>query len=296
MPDAIKKLREPAALAAVAFVGLSLLGLLIGLLIPQSVDGVSTSTFGERSYNSDSQFLGIGIAAGVAFAVYLANHVSEGPLGKAKLITLIALIEGAVATLFGLVTLFAAFSADTGSGTASFANFLTGLGGLAALLVALWYTWLTWKTHAPALAPAAVPQPWAGGYATQQGPYGQPPQGQYPGQPQPGYLGQSLTQQPGQPQTPPPGGFGWTPQQQAPSAEHTQVLPPVPGGPQPGFAPAPQPWNPAAPSGAPQLNPGQSGALPPQQQQPPAQPQPGQPQQPQQGSGPFSVGDWRSDS
>src|ERR1700722_11366058 len=139
MPDAIKTLREPAALAGVAFLGLSLLGLLIGLLIPQSVDGVSTSTFGERSFNSDSQFLGIGIAAGVAFAVYLANHVSEGALGKAKLITLIALIEGAVAALFGLITLFASFSANTGSGTSSFANFLTGLGGLAGLGVALWY-------------------------------------------------------------------------------------------------------------------------------------------------------------
>jgi len=297
MPDAIKKLREPAALAAVAFVGLSLLGLLIGLLFPPSADGVSES-FSDLSAQYSTQILSPVFAAAVAFAVYLANHGGGAALAKAKTITLIALIETGIAVVFGLVTLFAAFGVS-GGGSSTFANFLVGLGGLAALAVALWYVWLTWQQHAP--APAAQPQPWGGYNPQQTGQYpGQPQQpGQYPGQPQPG---QPQGQYPGQPQTgqqtPPPGGFGWTPQQPggAPgqqAGDRTQLLPPVPSAPQ-GFAASPQPWNPAGPGGAPQLGQSQPGQQPQQPgQQPGAQGQQGQ-QQP--GGGPFSVGDWRSDS
>lgn len=303
MPDAIKKLREPAALAAVVFVGLSLLGLLISLLFPPSVDGVTESTFSERSFSESTQFLSAVFAAALAFAVYLANHAGTAAVAKAKLVTLIALIEAAVALVFGVVTLLAAFGvSDEGSST--FSNLLVGLGGLATIAIAGWYTWLTWQQHAA--QPAQPQQPgWTGGYNTQQpGQYpGQPQQGQYPGQPQaPQYPGQ---QQPGQ-QSPPPGGFGWTPQQQVASTQvnatqpvdRTQLLPPVPSAP-PGFAASPQPWNPAGPGPAQPGQPGQAqqpGQLPPGQQ--PGQPNqnPNQPGQQPPPGGPFSVGDWRSDS
>lgn len=303
MPDAIKKLREPAALAAVVFVGLSLLGLLISLLFPPSVDGVSASTFSERSFSESTQFLSAAFAAALAFAVYLANHAGPAA-GKARLVTLIALIETAVTLVFGVVTLLAAFGVS-GEGSASFSNFLEGLGGLATVAIAGWYTWLTWQQHAA--QPAQAQQPgWTGGYNTQQGQYpGQPQQGQYPGQPQaPQYPGQP---QPG-PQTPPPGGFGWTPQAQVASTQvaatqavdRTQLLPPVPTAP-PGFAASPQPWNPAGPGTAQPGQP-QPGQLPPGQGQQPGQPGPNQAQSDQQQGqqlppgGPFSVGDWRSDS
>ena len=308
MPDAIKKLREPAALAAVAFVGLSLLGQLIDLLFPPSSQGLP---FSDRAYYASGQFLSADFAIGLAVAVFLANHAGGVALAKAKLVTLIALIEGGLLVVFGLVTLFASFGADGSEDKIS--NFLSGLGGLAALGIALWYTWLTWQQHAAAAA-AAKPQqqqqqPWAGGYNTQQpGQYpGQPQPGQYQGQPQPGQYPAPGQPQPG-PQTPPPGGFGWTPQQQggAPgsqAADRTQLLPPVPSAPQ-GFAASPQPWNPAGPGGAPQLGQSQGGQSqlgqsqggqpqPGQPPQPGQQPQPGQPGQP---GGPFSVGDWRSDS
>lgn len=300
MPDSIKKLREPAALATVAFVGLSLLGLLITLLFPPSGDG---ETFSDRAFNASGLFLSFDFAVALAIAVYLANHAGDGPLGKARLITLAALVEAAVAVVFGVVTMLSSFGADGVGGSSKFGNFLGALGGLAALTVAAWYVWLTWQQHAPAKAPAAPAQSpaWSGGYPAQQQ-YGQPQPGQYPGQPQSGLSQPGLSQSgqyPGQPQqpgqqTPPPGGFGWTPQQHADQGtDRTQLLPPVSSAPA-GFAPSPQPWNPAAP----QPGQGQAQPQPPQPQYPgqhPGESQPGQ-SGPQQQSGPFSVGDWRSDS
>ena len=220
MPDSIKKLREPAALATVAFVGLGLIGLLIGLLFPPDSDG-GFGSFSDRSYTASGLFLSFDFAIALAIAVYLANHAAGAPLAKARLITLIALVEAAVAIVFGVITMLAAFGADGVGGSAKFGNFLGSLGSLAVLAVAAWYVWLSWQQHAPAKTPAAAQSPaWSGGYPSQPQ-YGQPQPGQYPGQ--------QAGQYPGQPQ-----------------------------------------------------HPGQSGE---QAQQPP-----------QQQSGPFSVGDWRSDS
>ncbi|HEV2634311.1 MAG TPA: hypothetical protein VGX23_04130 [Actinocrinis sp.] len=289
MPDSIKKLREPAALAAVAFVGLSLLSGVIALLF--SSGGIP---FSDRSLETGGRFLDFDVALGLAIGVYLANHAGPAPLAKARLITLVALVEAAVAVVFGVVTMLAAFGADDTQGSDKFASFLAALGALAAVAVAAWYTWLTWQQHAATAAPAPAPagqQAWAGGYASQSQPqYGQPQPGQYPGPGQSGqYPGQPQQPAGGQ-QVPPPGGFGWTPQHQpqqpplppAQAADRTQMLPPVTGAPA-GFAPDPQPWNPSAPQ------PGQSQA------QLPAQPQELPPPPPPH-SGPFSVGDWRSDS
>ena len=134
MPDSIKKLREPAALATVAFVGLSLLGLLIALLLPPSADGV-TEPFSDRAYGLSGQFLSFDFAIALALGVYLANHAGEA-IAKARLITLIALVEAAVAVVFGVVTMLSAFGADGDGGSSKFANFLEALGGLAAVAVA----------------------------------------------------------------------------------------------------------------------------------------------------------------
>jgi hypothetical protein len=312
MTDAMKKLREPAALAAVGYAGLSVLTALLNLLIPPSSEGVS-EPFSNLAYDLASDFFSVTVAAAAAFAVYLANHSGPSVL-RARLITLAALIELGVAALFGVICTLALFGSQGEPGQSKFYEFLHSIGSGAVVAVAGWYVWLTWQQHA-AVRPA--PATWQGGP-------GYPPQpGQMPGQ-----------------QVPPPGGFGWTPQQQpgAPGqgggpvvppsqfgAERTQLLPPVPGGPvvqrpaldgsqsqivtqQPGvtqsqppivpptmqgYAAQPDPWSPGGP--AQQQQPQQPPAPPvsPDQQFPQQQPaqQPGQ----QPPANPFSVGDWRSE-
>jgi len=295
MSDTLKKLREPAALAAVAYAGLVLLAAVINLLVPPSYNG-ATQSFASRAYDQATTFLSLSVALAVAAAVYLANEI-EPELGRARLVTLLALVEGGVAALFGVVTALALFGADGPPGQTKLAQFFAALGGAAVVAVATWYAWLTWQKHA-AKPQQAAPAPWPGG----------------PGAGGPGYPQQSA---------PPPGGFGWTPQQpqQVPygagqgqpgqqgqqqfGGDRTQMLPPVPGGPNPvaptqgqpvvpptmqNYQPQPQPWSPGV----------TGGQQVPQQGQPQqGQPQQGEYQQPEQdqrsNSGGFPIGDWRSE-
>jgi hypothetical protein len=297
MSDTLKKLREPAALAAVAFGGLWLLAAVINLLVPPSYNG-ATQSFASRAYDQAPDFLNFFVALAIGIAVYLANEV-EPPLARAKVVTLAALIEGGVAAVFGVVTALALFGADGPPAQTKLAQFFIALGGAAVVAVAAWYAWLSWQPHA---VPKAQPAPGAG--AAWPGASG------YPQQP-----------------SPPPGGFGWAPQQpqsQSPYAQpgvglpgqpqqqpgsptpfgsdRTQMLPPVQqGGAQPGqglpgaqtqaqpalpptmqgYAPQAQPWSP-----------GVTG-----QQQVPQQPQQQQPQseQDQRPGGGFPIGEWRSE-
>jgi hypothetical protein len=282
MPDTLKKLREPAAMAALAFAGLSLLAAVLDLLLPPSSNGYS-APFANRGFDEVTAFLGVEVAAAVAFAGYVANNAGPA-VPRARLLTLVALIEAGVAALFGVICVLALFGAGQ-PGEVKFSRFLEGAGGGAVLAIAGWYVLLCWQAHAGA-RPQRAPAGWPN--APQQG--GGPI---YPQQQQP---------------APPPGGFGWTPQQQPtgsgqppmpnPQAIHpqafggadqTQMLQPVPPvgaappRPQPplppamqNYAPQPQPWSPGG-----QLN------QPPQQQQPP---------QPEQRTDqPFTVGDWRSE-
>jgi len=208
MTDAIKKLREPAALGAAAYAALSILASVIELLF------TSGGSFSDTAAGQTGSLLSFSAALALAIAVYLANHVAPA-LPKARLITLVALATAAVAAIFGLVSFFAGFGASI-SGTDKFAYFLGGVGGAAALGVAGWFTWLTWQTHAPARPAAAAPG--AGGGAAAN--WGMPQQA--PQQGQPG--------QPGQQQGPHVGGFGWTPGN---PNEQTAYLPPqAPAGPQ----------------------------------------------------------------
>jgi hypothetical protein len=255
MTDAIKKLREPAALGAAAFAALITLAAVISLLF------TSGGSFSDIAYSDTGNLLSLPVAAAVAFAVYLANHV--GPtLPKARLVTLIALVTVAAAAVFGLVSFFAGFGAQTASGTGKFAYFLAGAGGAIVIALAGWYTWLTWQTHAPA-RPAAPVGPGAG---TAQG-GGAPPQQQHGVPQQQGGPQGGVPQQPGGPGGQQPAGFGWKPGN---AAEQTAYLPPQPGGNSPQTLQAQQ-----SATG--------SYAVPPHLQQ---QGQPGQPGQPgQQGQG-----------
>ena len=222
MTDAIKKLREPAALAAAAFAALSVLASVIELLF------TSGGSFSDTAAGQTGNLLSFPVALALAIAVYLANHVGPA-LEKARLITLVSLAAAAVAAVFGLVSFFAGFGADD-SGTDKFAYFLAGAGGAAALGVAAWYVWLTWQTHAPARP--AEPVPPVGGVGGQPGwgaPQGQPGM---PGQQQPGGgLGGQQPGAPGAPQGQQPAGFGWTPGN---PNEQTAYLPPQQAQAQPG--------------------------------------------------------------
>jgi len=300
MSDTLKKLREPAALAAVAYAGLVLLAAVINLLVPPSYNG-ATQSFASRAYDQATTFLSLSVAIAIAAAVYLANEI-EPELGRARLVTLVALIEGGVAALFGVVTALALFGADGPPGQTKLAQFFAAAGGAAVVAVAAWYAWLTWQKHA-AKPQQAAPAPWPGG----------------PGAGGPGY--------PQQQAAPPPGGFGWTPQQpqqqppqpqQVPygagpgqqgqqqfGGDRTQMLPPVPGGPNPaaptqaqpvvppsmqGYQPQPQPWSPGVSGGQ---------QIPQQQPQPEPYQAPSHQAQPEQdqrsNSGGFPIGDWRSE-
>ncbi|WP_034268527.1 hypothetical protein [Actinospica robiniae] len=285
MTEAIKRLREPAALGAALFAALSELAAVIVLLF------TGNGSFSDIAAGQASALLSFEVALALAIAVYLANHAGA-PLGKARLVTLISLITAAAGGLFGLVAFFAGLGA-TGSGTDKFAYFLRGVAGLIVLGLAAWYTWLTWQSaHAP--APAQV-----GGFRGPQGGGGQGgPQQPQPGGPAPAGFnwspGQANDQTaylpPQNPAGPPtlqaqqsatgsysvPGGQGG---QGAPGGDQrTQMIPPVPPTMQE-YAPSPQPWQPA-------------GQNPPQP--PPTRPMPPEGQgDPNQQQPPFGVGNWQ---
>lgn len=197
MPETLKKLREPAALAAVVFAGLTLLVAVINLLAPPSSNGFS-EPFANRAHDQVGTFLDVVVAAAAAFAVYLANHVSPA-LAKARLITLAALVEMGVALLFGVVTALAQFGADGIGGEGKFLTFVMAIGEGVVVVVAALFVWMTWQILNPQTARPAAQQSsqYGGGWA------GGPGAGSGAGQ-----GGQQYPQA-----APPPGGFGWTPQQ-----------------------------------------------------------------------------------
>ncbi|HTJ71269.1 MAG TPA: hypothetical protein VL551_27255 [Actinospica sp.] len=298
MTDAIKKLREPAALGASAYAALSVLASVIELLF------TSGGSFSDTAAGQMGNLLNFPVALAIAIAVYLANHMDPA-LARARLVTMVGLGTAAVAAVFGVVAFFASFGADV-SGTDKFAFFLAGAGGAAAIGMAAWYAWLTWQTHAPVRpanpAPAQAPGAnWGGPQVPQQQP-GQAPQGQQPAgfswtpgnaNEQTAYLppqqpapAQSQTLQAQQSATGsysvPPSMRPQQPGQPGPqqAQQQTQMMPPVPPTMQE-YAPNPQPWQPG---------PGGAGAP---QQQPTQQTQQQPTQQENEGQGPFGVGNWQ---
>jgi hypothetical protein len=299
MTDAIKRLREPAALGAALFAALSELAAVIELLF------TGNGSFSGIAAGQALNLLSFQVALALAIAVYLANHAGA-PIAKARLVTLVSLITAAAGGLFGLVAFFAGLGAP-GSGTDKFAYLLAGVAGIIALGLAGWYVWLTWQS-AHAAAPAPGPGPVVGGFRPQGGGHGGHGghHGGHPGQPGPA------------PQGGQPGGVSWAPGQ---ANDQTAYLPPqnqagpqtlqaqqsatgsysVPGGPggQPGggdrtqmippvpptmqeYAPSPQPWQPAGPGGQNVPQPPPTRPMPPE----------GGHTEPNQ-EPPFGVGNWQ---
>jgi hypothetical protein len=315
MPDTLKKLREPAAYAAVAFAGLVLLTAVINLLAPSSA---GSAPFASRAYDEVTTFLDVVVSGAAAGAVYLANHVAPA-LAKARLITLAALVEEGVAVLFGVITAFALFGADGVSGEDKFLKFLQAAGGAGVVAVAAMFVWLTWQPYAaqkPGPVPgraAGVGPDWPGGgqpYGQQQPPPGgfgwspqqqggamggQPGYGAQPGQvsgfpQQSGAVGGYGAQQPGgdpafpQQAAGTPQQYGTDRTQYLPSVQagqqHQGVQPPVP--PIQDYAAQPSPWSPGGP--------GQPAPRQPEQRD-----VPGRADEAEQRSGPFQIGDWHSE-
>jgi hypothetical protein len=217
-------LREIAALVLVGATALLLLVGLIKLLIP----GDFRPSFLDRASASFDDFIGLDKILFPLLAVLLANHMRP-VLGRAKLITEVALIEYAVSAFFGVIFgLLIGFSNTAGNSVrTAFEALLAHVAYAAVLGVAGYAVFRVWQGlyYVPKPKPPAgtYGQPTGGfgpgqqpggGYGQQPG-YGQPAgygqpggygqqQGGFgPGQ-QPGGYGQPGYPQPGQPTSNPP--------------------------------------------------------------------------------------------
>lgn len=237
-----KPLRELAALV--------LLGATAVLLFVAILNLIPTGEFETFTGNAAGSFDGFVnlVTIGLPFlAVVLANHVSP-VLGRAKVITLVALVEYAIAAFFGVI--FGLFIGVVKIADDSLFNalkaFLVRIAMLAVLAMAAYA--LVRVGRGLYWVPKPQPQP-------QPGMYGQPAYGQ-PGYPQ-GY-----GQQPGYPQQGYPAGYG-QPTAAYPQAYGQQQPGQQPYGAGPAGAPtAPVPPVPAAPPQAPT-------SPPPSHEQPP---------------------------
>ncbi len=262
----LRPLRDLTAYALVAAPALWLFVAVIRL-IPSGVG----QDFLTRVQNSFYSFVNVEMLLLPLAGVLMATMIQ--PMHKhAKLITIAALVEYAVAGFFAIIFgfLIALVRIADWSARVAFEELLVRVGWLAVFAAAAYAVLLIWRNlfHTP--KPQAQPGMYGQPQQWQQQPYGQP--GYQPGQPgQPGY-------QPGQPGFPPPGQPGFAP----------------PG--QPGFAPPAQPG--FAPPGQPGFPPpGQPGYGQPAQQHPAATPPlhqpghaPGGPGQPQPGEAPSGFG------
>ncbi|MEJ3741906.1 hypothetical protein WEI85_01210 [Actinomycetes bacterium KLBMP 9797] len=249
-----KPLRELAALVLLGATAVFLFVALLDLLIPAEF---ANNDFTSRSAGSFDGFVNLTTIGLPLLAVLLANHI-EPAVGRAKLITLVALIEYAVAAffaiIFGLVVGVVVIITDV-SARAGFEAFLTRIAWLAVLAVAA-YALVTigrglyWvpkpkPQQFPGYGypqqqqqgyPQGYPQQQPYGYAQQQQPYGYGQQGGYPQQQQQQQpYGQAPYGSPAQPTSVPPAPF---------------PPPPPPGAPTPSPEPptALYPSAPAAPS------------------------------------------------
>jgi hypothetical protein len=270
--SAVHHLRPLRDIAVYALLGATALMLLVAVvrLIPSGV-GLD---FGSRAQDSFYSYVNLPTILFPLGAVLLALLVSpQHP--KAKLVTIVALVEYAVAAVFGVIfgifvglVKIAGFSVRT-----AFEELLVRLGWLAVFAVAALATYQIWRHlfYVPKPKPQAgvygqpqygVPGAYPGqpGYgqpgAVQQPGYGQPGFGQ-PGQPgQPGYAQPAYGQPaygpqqgyPPQGATPPPGSWGQPVSAQPASGQpgaaqggavSAQQGPPGPYAPEPGHVPGP---------------------------------------------------------
>ncbi|MDG4833108.1 hypothetical protein O7627_27935 [Solwaraspora sp. WMMD1047] len=206
-----KPLRELAALVLLGANALLLFVGMINLFIPYS----DTSTFTQRAAGGFFDFLGLDAILLPFLAVLLATHISP-PVGRAKLITMIALIEYAVSVFFGVIAMLGWLFNRMAEGEFrdAFTGLLVRVAFLAIFAVAAFAVFKLWRTLY--YVPKPKPQPGVYGHPQPYGQPGYPPAGY--GQPgqygQPGGYGQYGQPggygQPGQPGQPygQPGQFG----------------------------------------------------------------------------------------
>jgi hypothetical protein len=240
----LRPLRDLAALALVIAPAVMLFVAVIRLI--PSGDGLD---FSSRTQDSFYSFVNLATITFPLAAVLLALAV--GPQHpKAKLITMLALGEYAVAAFFALVfgVLVGLIQILDFSVRTAFEEMLVRAAWLAVFAVAAYATYLVWRNlyyvPKPKPQPGMYGQPQYGVPGTYPGqpgygqPGGYPPAGFPPGQPAPGQPA------PGQPAGwgPPPPGYG------QPAAAPGWGQPPVSG--QPGAAPHPAPPASAPPAGS----------------------------------------------
>ncbi|MEU7907814.1 hypothetical protein [Actinoplanes sp. NPDC049118] len=276
--EAIRPLRD---LAAFALVGAPAVWLFVAVirLIPSGVG----QDFLTRTQDSFYRFVNVEQIVLPLVAVLLATMVL--PAHKhARLITIVALVEYAVAGFFGILFgfLIALVRLVDWSVRVAFEEFLVRAAWLAVFAAAAYAVFLIWRslyyTPKPKAPPGVYGQP-PQNWQPQHQPYGQPgyPQpgqhqgGQHqaaptqpvqtqpvqpgygqphPGQPQPGQWGHAQTQ-PAQPPGQPYGQPAWGAPNAVPTPSSAPPTQPVSGQPASGGAPpgpfAPQPGHPQAP-------------------------------------------------
>ena len=249
--DLTGSMRELAAAVLVGVTAVLLLAALISL-IPAGY-GFETQNFTALASARFGSFVNLATIGFPVLAVLLATHVLPR-VARARVITIVALVELAVAGFFGVLfgTLIGLFGDIDGPGVKSALEaLLVRLAYLAVLGVALLFVYKVWRGLFYVPRPAAPQAP--PGYYPQQG---YPPQGyaQQPGYPQQGYPAQQgYPPQPGYPQ---PGQPGY-PQQ--PGYPPGQPGYPQPGYPQQGYPGQQQPTYPSPTSGPPSSAPPASG-------------------------------------
>ncbi|WP_433725225.1 hypothetical protein ACQP2Y_05715 [Actinoplanes sp. CA-051413] len=291
----IRPLRDLTAYALVAAPAIWLFVAVIRL-IPSGVG----QDFLTRVQNSFYSFVNIELIALPLAAVLLATLVQ--PVHKhAKLITIAALVEYAVAAFFAIIFgfLIALVKIAGWSVRVAFEEFLVRAAWLAVFAAAAYAVFLIWRNLFYTPKPKAQPGMYGQPQQWQQQPYGQPGYPQQPGQAgfpppgQPGYA-QPGPQQPGPqqpgpqqpgPQQPgqwgqPPAGQGWGAPTSAPPASAPPASAPPASAPPTSAPPAsaePAPGTPPGPFAPAPGHPQAPGAYSQQAYPPPTY---GQPQQP----------------
>ncbi|MDG4774874.1 hypothetical protein [Solwaraspora sp. WMMD792] len=249
--DLTMPLRELAAAVLLGATAVFLFTALLDLLVPYRL-GFGPG-FARRSADSFGNFVNLATIGFPLLAVLLATHLTP-ELGRARLMTLVALVEYAVAAvfggLFGLLVGFVVLVDDTIRG--GFQAMLTRAAWLAVLGVAGYALWRIWQGRYQVARPKP---PAPGGYGPPPG-YGPPGQPGPYGPPPPGYGQPGPYHQPGQYGFHQPGQYG-QPGQPGPA-----YPPPQPSGPHPMYAPPPAPSSgppaPPAPSSGPPAPPAPS--------------------------------------
>ncbi|MEH1128610.1 hypothetical protein [Micromonospora sp. CPCC 206061] len=230
-----KPLRELAALVLLGATAVFLFVALLDLMIPVDFDDNDFTSRSSRSFGGFINLTTIGLPL---LAVLLANHIHP-PVARAKLITLVALIEYAVAAffgvIFGLLVGVVVIITDIGA-RAGFETFLTRLAWVAVLGVAAYA--LVRVGRGLYFIPKPTPQPGQYGYPQQPG-YAQPPPYGQPGYPQYAQHTAQYQQQPYSQQPYPQQPYPQQPaaQQPAPQAYPTSAPPAAPSPPPPTPAP-----------------------------------------------------------